>query len=92
MVGRPKGLPKTGGRKPGTPNKVSNAVKELASAHGPEAIRTLVTLMKSADSDATRVSAAKEILDRAYGKATQIVGGDEEGGPVKFIIELGRAG
>jgi hypothetical protein len=27
-AGRPKGLPKTGGRKPGTPNKTTVAVKE----------------------------------------------------------------
>ena len=28
MVGRPKGTPKTGGRKRGTPNKISGALKE----------------------------------------------------------------
>jgi hypothetical protein len=28
MVGRPKGTPKTGGRKKGTPNKISSALKE----------------------------------------------------------------
>jgi hypothetical protein len=28
MVGRPKGTPKTGGRKKGTPNKISGALKD----------------------------------------------------------------
>jgi hypothetical protein len=28
MVGRPKGTPKTGGRKEGTPNKINGALKE----------------------------------------------------------------
>ncbi|MFY9841199.1 MAG: hypothetical protein WAK55_32965 [Xanthobacteraceae bacterium] len=28
MLGRPKGTPKTGGRKKGTPNKISSALKE----------------------------------------------------------------
>ena len=28
MVGRPKGTPKTGGRKKGTPNKISSVLKE----------------------------------------------------------------
>ena len=28
MIGRPKGTPKTGGRKKGTPNKISSALKE----------------------------------------------------------------
>jgi hypothetical protein len=28
MTGRPKGTPKTGGRKKGTPNKISSALKE----------------------------------------------------------------
>jgi hypothetical protein len=28
MVGRPKGTPKTGGRKKGTPNKISSALKD----------------------------------------------------------------
>ena len=30
-VGRPKGIPKTGGRKPGTPNKISSQVREILS-------------------------------------------------------------
>lgn len=28
-IGRPKGIPKTGGRKPGTPNKINADLKEM---------------------------------------------------------------
>lgn len=66
---------KTGGRSLGTPNKATREVKDAARKHGPAAIKTLAALMKSADTDAAKISAAKELLDRAYGKATQHVQG-----------------
>ncbi|MAL97153.1 MAG: hypothetical protein CL583_01765 [Alteromonadaceae bacterium] len=72
--GRPRGTPKTGGRKKGTPNKVTADVKEVAQQYGEEAIRSLVTIMRGEEyPPAARVAASKEILDRAYGKATQSV-------------------
>lgn len=58
------------GRKKGTPNKATAEIKELARAHGPAAINALATLLKAADSDTARIAAAKELLDRGYGKAT----------------------
>jgi hypothetical protein len=71
-----KGREKTGGRKKGQPNKVVTDIRELAQGYGPEAIGTLVTLMREADFETVRVSAAKELLDRAYGKAVQPIEGD----------------
>lgn len=72
MAGRPKGLPRTGGRKPGTPNKVTADVRALAGKFGPKALNTLAKIMESEKQPAAaRVSAAKELLDRAYGKAPQ---------------------
>lgn len=62
---------KTGGRQKGVGNKTTNEVRALAQKHGPEAIKRLATLMKSAESEQAQVSACKEILDRAYGKAPQ---------------------
>ena len=44
-------------------------MRELAQMHGEKAIATLVQLMGSADSDSARIAAAKEILDRGYGKS-----------------------
>lgn len=73
-VGRPKGLPRTGGRKPGTPNKVTADVRVLAQKFGPKALNTLAKIMDSEKQPASaRVSAAKELLDRAYGKSPQPV-------------------
>lgn len=58
------------GRKKGTPNKATAEIRELAREHGPAAIQALAQLLMSADSDTARIAAAKELLDRGYGKAT----------------------
>lgn len=61
-----------GGRKPGTPNKVTADVRALAGKFGPKALNTLAKIMEcKKEPAAARVSAAKEILDRAYGKSPQ---------------------
>lgn len=74
---------KTGGRVAGTPNKVTRSLKEAARQHTEEALEALVNVIRSTESDAARVSAIKEILDRGYGKASQVLNGDEDGGPVR---------
>lgn len=74
------------GRKKGTPNKATAEIKGLAQQHGADAIQTLATLMQKADSDTARIAAAKELLDRGYGKARQAVehtGND--GGPITLL-------
>ena len=68
-VGFQKGHPKHGGRKPGTPNKTVHDIRVLAQGHGPAAIKRLFQLMNEADGETVRVSAARELLDRGYGKA-----------------------
>ena len=72
---RPKGSPKTegSGRKKGTQNRVTLDIREAAQKFGAEAVATLVDLMRNADFETVRVAAAKELLDRAYGKAVQAV-------------------
>jgi hypothetical protein len=61
-----------GGRQKGTPNKVTADVRALAGQYGEKALKTLAKIMESDNEPAAaRVSAAKEILDRAYGKAPQ---------------------
>lgn len=64
---------KSGGRQKGSKNKSTADVKALAQLHGPEAIERLVSLMRSSANEQTSVSAAKELLDRGYGKATQYI-------------------
>ena len=68
-----KGGPKTGGRVAGTPNKSTAEIRELAGQYGPAALAELARLATNADSEQARVSACKELLDRAYGKSTQIL-------------------
>ena len=69
--GRPRGLSKTGGRKKGTPNKATADVRALAEKYGPKAIAELARLATKAKSEATRVAAIRELLDRAYGRPGQ---------------------
>jgi hypothetical protein len=65
------GARENAGRKKGSPNKITAEIKYIAQEHGEKAIGILVDLMYNANSDTTKVMAAKEILDRAYGKSTQ---------------------
>ena len=85
--GRKPGRPKSGGRKKGTPNKVTKDAKRLANGYGKEAIKILVDIMRDGSSDQVRVSAAREVLDRAYGKAPQAIQhSGEAGGPITFKV------
>lgn len=59
-----------GGRVKGTPNKVTLELKDLARQYTPDALKALVEVVREG-SEGARVSAAKEILDRGYGKASQ---------------------
>ena len=78
---------KTGGRKKGTPNKVTKDAKILANGYGKEAIQILVDIMRNGRSEQVKVSAAREVLDRAYGKAPQAIQlSGEDGGPITFRV------
>lgn len=61
------------GRRLGDRNKVTREIKELCQSYGPEMVEGLVRLAKGAESEAARVAAMKEVLDRGYGKAPQHV-------------------
>jgi hypothetical protein len=69
--GRKPGSPKTGGRVAGTPNKVTRELKELAMQFVPRAMEQLAAMVVGAQSEAVKLGAIKEILDRAVGKAPQ---------------------
>ncbi len=73
------------GRKPGSQNKATAAVRELAQQYAPAAIAELARLAKSAKSEAARVAAIREILDRAYGRSQQPLA-DADGRVVSFTI------
>lgn len=73
--GRPKGIPKTGGRVKGTPNKATAAIKEIAGQYTEQAVNTLVSILAGGEGipPAAQVAAAKELLDRAHGKPGQSI-------------------
>lgn len=74
------------GRKKGVPNKSTAEVKALAGRHGPAAIKRLVHLMDHAESEVAQIAASKEILDRAYGKSAQPVGGGDGTEPLQHVF------
>ena len=76
------------GRKRGAPNKVTAQVKTLAQEYGEQAISVLAKLMVESDSPQAQIAAAKELLDRGYGKVTQHteLSGTVNTGLPQFII------
>jgi hypothetical protein len=78
------------GRKKGTPNKVTAEIKQLAQKYGPEAIAELARLATQAESEAARVAAIKELLDRGYGRAVQPIEGSMTYGVSEQLAELFR--
>lgn len=80
---------KTGGRRKGTPNKATADVKAAAQAYTDEALRVLVSILRSRKAPAqAKVAAARELLDRGHGKPAQAVTGPD-GGPVKHLVTFG---
>ena len=94
----PKGR-KTGGRQKGTPNKASTLGRELAQEWGPDALRKLAALagllrdpeghpIGMAESEAVQQAACVQIVDRAYGKPTQPLSGDDEDNPIRHVMRV----
>src|SRR5262245_28781314 len=67
---------KTGGRKKGTPNKVTADLQEAAQAYTPAALKTLNEICVGGESEAARVAAANSLLDRGHGRPTTHVSAD----------------
>ena len=74
------------GRKKGTPNKSTAEMRALAQQHAETAIAELARLVKKARNEQTRIAAAKELLDRGYGKSTQPLEHDGNTRPVFNIV------
>ncbi len=85
-VGRPAGTPKSGGRKKGSRNKATADVKAAAQKYTQDAIDTLAGIMRAGETDAARVAAAKELLDRGHGKSAQPQTGEGGTGPIALAI------
>lgn len=63
-------------------------LKELAHKHGPDAIEELARLARKVESEAGRVAACREILDRTYGKAMQPIEGNMTYGISQQLSEI----
>jgi hypothetical protein len=89
-MAKAKGSAKTGGRQPGTPNKIQSDLKELIQRHGPELIDGLLKLVRDPGTPpAAKVAATKELMDRGYGKPAQSVAvTGQDGGPVEQVIQV----
>jgi hypothetical protein len=79
------------GRPRGSPNRSTAEIRELARKYVPDALAELARLSRAAESEAVRVAAIKELLDRGYGKAPQALAGDADNsvgvvGRVEMII------
>lgn len=69
--------------------KIIGYVRELARAHTEGAVNTLVTISEDVTApQSARVSAATALLDRGWGKPSQPVDGDGEGGPIGLSVAV----
>ena len=73
------------GRQAGAPNKATAEIKTAARENGPRVIEKLWGICERGESDQVRTNAARELLDRGYGKPAQPVSGDGDGEPITII-------
>ena len=72
-----------GGRQKGTRNKATAEIQDIARQYTDAAVAELGRLAVMAESEAARVAAIKELLDRAYGKSKQpLEHGTKDGMPI----------
>jgi hypothetical protein len=77
------------GRPKGATNKATREIREAAKAFGPEALNAIAKIMIEGEAEANRLAAAKELLDRGFGKSTQMVATDEEAGGFSVQVVTG---
>lgn len=65
--------------------KADKTIRDLAREHCPEAIKTLVHVMRHGDTSAAKNVAANSIIDRGYGKPVQVT---EMSGPEGGAIQI----
>lgn len=94
-MARPKGSPKLGGRKKGTPNKASIKRAEEIAASGLTPLDYMLQIMRDErQSDQARLEAARAAAPYVHPKLANIVhSGKEDGAPIvhKVAFEVVRS-
>lgn len=86
-------IPRGRGRPKGSLNKSTADIKALAQVHAPKAMRELARLAENAESEAARVAAIKELFDRGFGKASQLIGSDPDAPlPSGLVVHFAKTG
>ena len=72
---------------PGGRKKTPPEIREMAKIAAPDAMRRAIDELKNPDAKVA-LRAVEIVLDRAYGKPTQPVDGDGEGGPIDMNVTV----
>jgi len=87
--GRPPGLPKTGGRKKGTPNRSTLAVAEKLAAIGCDPVVILGEIaMAERQETSLRIRAASELLSYCYPKRAPMTDQPQTDATVQVITNV----
>src|SRR5262245_48483187 len=78
------------GRPKGSKSKVTLAARVIASRYAEAVLKQMAELALNAEFETVRVSAGKEILDRAYGRSLQPISAQVEIGLSDEMKELMR--
>lgn len=86
-----KGKPKTGGRKPGTPNRITVAVREQLEASNCNPISVLIRVMRSSKTEpALKVRVAAELARYCYPQLRSIELRTPPGSPLEVNVVSAR--
>lgn len=85
----PGGARKGAGRKKGGKNMKTEEMQLIAKRHARAAIKRIRDIMENGEDDKVRLAAAREMLDRGFGKPTQgMTHGGPNGGPIPFTFDM----
>lgn len=75
-----------GGR---SPRRTSDGrtLKEVCREHTDDAIKVLIDILAKG-TEGAKLTAAKELLDRGWGRATQPVSGDDDAAPIRTAVDV----
>lgn len=74
-------------------SKTPTQIKSLARAHTESAVNVLAGIMNQTEAPpAARVSAAEALLSRGWGKPSQAIDGDGDGGPIELKVTWQNSG